>query len=513
MAGKTRGAVSAPAPTGTANLLQDLLKMAAAAEKAGQSDRGPLDYSVEHVGRKIILPADPAPLGLLEAAEILEAMHEEAEQEVAISEVIRSAHFVDGLVAFTDAMEEVFGWTKAVTVQTFFGPKPPVFVDIPISISESRRVITGRFEIPNVKGFVQVGSAMDKGVTVFQIQGKTIRKFQPLFEALAEATRRRVKENSIFRNKSFELLFNSEGGLSDDAPVFIDLSGIETPIFSHETEAAVQANILSPIQHSQRCREHNIPLKRGILLEGPYGTGKTLVSRQAGQEAIKHGWTHIVIREPKNLAPALEFARKFQPCVVFVEDIDREMEGEDRTGKIDAILNTLDGVDSKNSEVMVVFTSNHADRINRAMMRPGRLDAVISVQNPDAHAALRLAKVYGGKLIDPSADYTLAGEALAEQSPAVIRETVERAKLYSMDRITADEQFFLTPEALADSATTMKRQLELLKEKAAPPQDAGTRFIEAIAESAAKLVLSDPATAELRVDTNRKAKEILEHVA
>ena len=494
-------------------LLQTLVQLATQQQKEGTKDRGPMDYEVEHTGKKIILPGEPDPMPLLQAAEILEQMHEEQEQEVAISEIIRSAHFVDGLVAFTDAMEDVFGWTRAVTVHTFFGPKPPMFVDVPVGVNESRRVITGRFEMPNVKGWVQVGSTEEKGVTVFQIQGRTIRKFQPLFEALAERTRQLVKERSIFRNKSFELLFNEEGKISDDPPVFIDLSGTETPIFSHETEAAIQANILTPIQHSQRCRDMRIPLKRGVLLEGPYGTGKTLVSRQAGQEAVKHGWTHIVIREPKNLAPTLEFARKFQPCVVFVEDIDREMEGEDRTSKIDAILNTLDGVDSKNSEVMVVFTSNHAERINRAMLRPGRLDAVISVQNPDASAAMRLAKVYGGQLIDPNADYLEAGEALQGQSPAVIRETVERAKLYSMNRVAAGEQFFLTPEALRDAGATMTRQLSLLEEKVAPPQDAGMVFIETIAQRAAALVLRDPESNKVDKTTLTNTNKILEHVS
>lgn len=508
MAGKTKGA-SGSAPDGKA-LLATLVALATTQQKEGTRETGPLETTVEHMGKKIILPSEPNPMGLMEAAEILEQMHEEQEQDVAISEIIRSAHFVDGLVAFTDAMEEVFGWTRAVPTPTFFGPRPPVFVDVPVSINDSRRVLTGRFEMPNVKGWVQVGSTVEKGVTVFQIQGKTIRKFQPLFEALAEATRRRVKENSIFKGKSFELLFNEEGGISDDAPTFIDLRGSETPIFSHETEQAVQANILTPIQHSQRCRDMGIPLKRGILLEGPYGTGKTLVSRQAGQEAVKHGWTHIVIREPKNLAPALEFARKFQPCVVFVEDIDREMEGEDRTQKIDNILNTLDGVDSKNSEVMVVFTSNHADRINRAMMRPGRLDAVISVQHPDAAAAMRLAKVYGGKLIDPAGDYSEAAEALAGQSPAVIRETVERAKLYSMDKINGDDTFYLTPQSLVDSAATMMRQLALLEEKQVEPLTAGENFIAAVVDGVANRVLGHPSLDKLPQNTLSNTKKILE---
>jgi hypothetical protein len=475
-----------------AGSLAKVLEALVAESKAGQYDRAHLDTEVEYTGKKIILPGEPTPMPIPQAIEVLTSMHEEQEQEVSIREVIRGAHYSDGLVAFAGAMEEVFGWTKATPIRTFFGDILPEFVDIPVNLDESVRVVKGRFTMPNVPGFVETQPVFEDNLWCLQITGKSLRKFQFMFEALAEATRRRVKEESIYRNKAFELLFDADNHVSSESPRFIDVRGAENPLFSRQTEQAIKANILTIIEQTDRCRKMGIPIKRGILLEGPYGTGKTLVSRQTGQTCIANGWTFLVIRKAENVAPAIEFARRFAPACVFVEDIDREMGGEDRDAEMDHVLNTMDGVDSKNSDVMVVFTSNHADIINQAMLRPGRLDAVITIDAPDAEAALRLARNYAGDLWDEAEDYTSIGDHLAGKSAAVIREVVERAKLYALGEVPEGEEFRLTASSLHDSVATMDRQLALLNPKEEPESTAGEAFLDAIADKVVgRLSLSD----------------------
>ena len=477
-----RGSAAGTAnPQFGAGSLAKLLEQLVSESKAGQYDRAHLDTEVEYTGKKIILPGEPTPMPIPQAIEVLSSMHEEQEQEVSISETIRGAHYTDGLVAFAGAMEEVFGWTKATPIRTFFGDILPEFVDIPINLNESIRVVKGRFTMPNVPGFVETSPTFEDGLWCLQITGKSLRKFQFMFEALAEATRRRVREESIYKNKAFELKFDDDNHVSSESPRFIDVKGAESPIFSRQTEQAIKANILTIIEQTDRCRRMGIPIKRGVLLEGPYGTGKTLVSRQTGQTCLNHGWTFIVIRRAENVAPAIEFARRFAPACVFVEDIDREMSGEDRDAEMDHILNTMDGVDSKNSDVMVVFTSNHADIINQAMLRPGRLDAVITIDAPDAEAALRLAKNYAGDLWDDNENYEVIGDQLAGKSAAVIREVVERAKLYALGEVPDGEDFHLTASSLGDSVATMDRQLALLNPKEVEPSTIGEQFINEIA--------------------------------
>lgn len=441
-----------------------------------------LDNVVRREGNEIILPGEPVPMSLGNAIDTLEKIRADEETTIAFHEQIRGYHFVDGLVAFNDAMADVFGWTQSVPTPGFWGSSPPASMDVQVTLNDRRRVLNGRFVIPNMDGHIDTGVCWDEGVPALHLTGQTLKKFQPLITKLAERTRELVRERSIYRGKAFELAFDDEGKVSQEAPKFVDVGGYEEPIFSRHTEAAIKANIFTPITHSQRCRDEQIPLKRGVLLEGPYGTGKTLVSRKAAQLATQHGWTFVVVRNADDLASGVAFARRFQPSVLFVEDVDRSMEGEDRDHAMDRILNTLDGVDSKNSEVMVVFTSNHAEAINQAMIRPGRLDAVIRIEAPDAEAALRLMKTYARDTLQEDGDYTSVGTFLAGKPAAVIREVVERAKLYAISEIGVDEPFHLPPKSLEEAAATMSRQLQLLDAPKDEPENVGDRLIEAIAE-------------------------------
>jgi SpoVK/Ycf46/Vps4 family AAA+-type ATPase len=126
------------------------------------------------------------------------------------------------------------------------------------------------------------------------------------------------------------------------------------------------------------------------------------------------------------------------------------------------------------------------------MLRPGRLDAVITIDAPDAEAALRLAKNYAGSLWNADEDYGPIGQSLEGKSAAVIREVVERAKLYAIGEVPEGEDFHLTAASLADSAATMDRQLALLNPKVEEPSTVGEQFMDAIAERvSARLSLTD----------------------
>lgn len=137
----------------------------------------------------------------------------------------------------------------------------------------------------------------------------------------------------------------------------------------------------------------------------------------------------------------------------------------DRDEKMDAILNTIDGVDTKGMELVVVLTTNHVDTIEPAMMRPGRLDAVISVTAPDAAAVTKLIRLYARGQLDPNTDLTRVGEKLEGQIPAVIREVVERSKLAAIHRMNADEDLTLQSADLEIAANQMLNHVRLMTPK------------------------------------------------
>jgi transitional endoplasmic reticulum ATPase len=148
--------------------------------------------------------------------------------------------------------------------------------------------------------------------------------------------------------------------------------------------------------------------------------------------------------------------------LIFCEDIDRALD-EDRDEATDDILNTIDGIDGKTSNIVTVLTSNFVERIEPAMLRPGRLDAVIEVTAPDAKAVEKLIRYYGGNAIDPNLDLTSVAQHLEGSIPAVIAEVVKRAKLVEVGRSAPGSVIsHLSVESLLSAAKTMRRQLDLL---------------------------------------------------
>jgi transitional endoplasmic reticulum ATPase len=356
---------------------------------------------------------------------------------------------------------------QAIPTPGFFGPNPPATLNVNVDIGKSISVVWGRFVLPGIDGFLQCQAQDTSEGPRFQIVGSIKRKDFAVIRALALLTRQIAKEESIYRGKAIKMEVSEDGDINYDNGIhFLDITGIDPAelIFSATTERQIVTSLWTPIEQTELCRIHKIPLKRGILLEGPYGTGKTLTSTATAIRAVKHGWTFLTINRVSGLSQALHFARKFQPCVIFAEDIDRVVAGDDRTTKVDDVLNTIDGIGSKNTEIMVVLTTNHIENINRAMLRPGRLDAVISVTAPDAEAVKKLVRLYGRSLILSSDPLEKTSVALAGTIPAMIRECVERSKLYAIGRsgIDAAINLIVTDDDICSAAAGMKAHMALL---------------------------------------------------
>lgn len=138
--------------------------------------------------------------------------------------------------------------------------------------------------------------------------------------------------------------------------------------------------------------ERNIPWRRGWLLYGPGGTGKSSIAKALaktlGMPVYQYFLGTLSDQEFSNF-----WQRMDTPCVVLFEDFDSVFEGresltEHKSLTFDTILNHISGVDSQ-SGVFLVVTTNRLDKIDPAMgvsfeggnlsTRPGRIDTVIEV--------------------------------------------------------------------------------------------------------------------------------------
>ena len=414
----------------------DLTKEAAEAEAAKKINWDRLDVGIDYVGRAITLPGEPGKMPLDKAIEALKRKNAEAEQPFQVHEVF-DAYPLDAAVAFVKAMKNLYGWASPQTVMTFFGPKPPQMISVKTGIADDDVVQCpmGAFKLPGVGEMVHtlIGAYGPKDSMAFLIHAEIKHKEKHILLELATETRRILKAESIYRGKAIRLGVNYEGQLDvSDPPQFMDVRAKDELVFDDDIQSQIDTSILVPIRETSQCRKHKIPLKRGVLLEGPYGTGKSLTARMTARECELNGWTFVLLDKVQGLRAALEFANRYAPAVVFAEDIDRVM--EDRDESANDLINTIDGVVSKRSEIMTILTTNFVEKIDKVILRPGRLDAVISLRAPTDEAVKRLLRVYAGTLLDDTANVDLAAHELSGQIPASIRECVERAKLGMIGR-------------------------------------------------------------------------------
>lgn len=491
-------------PVKTATLTSAAPIAAAAATPA--KDWGRVDPDIDYRGKAITLPDDPSKMPLKAAIETLQRKAADEEQETAVIEWI-DTYPMDGAVSFNAAMKAIYGWASPVPEMTFFGPKPPQLRSIKTGPNPEDvvQVPWGSFRLPNVEGEISTKAAPNEGRMMFVIVATVKKKDAYIVKELAAKTREILATGSIYKNKALRLRTNEDGNLDMILdPEFLPTQYINPGelVLNPGEGDQIETALWTPIRHTDACVQHKIPLKRGILLEGPYGCGKSMTANVTSKVAVDNGWTFILLDDVRALKDALLFAKRYSPAVVFAEDADRVAAVRDERGN--DLLNTIDGILSKDSKVITVLTTNFVEKLDVAMLRPGRLDAVISVKAPDAEAVQKLVSIYARGLLEDGTDLAAVGTELAGNIPATIREVVERAKLGMIGRAAST----ISADDLLVSARGMKDHLALLKPKA--PVMTNREMLGFAVEE----VLRD-AVRETGLDDgfHKKIQEIHDHVA
>jgi len=463
-------------------------------QKSKRSQKRP-DPDIVYTGTSITLPESPHKMPLPEAIKVLERKLEDEMTKMDVHEVIEH-HPHDALVAFCWAMKETYGWYSPQTIKTFFGDINPDMVTVKTGPKdhEFQQLPCGMFKLPGMKEPIRV--AQDFNGNQLHILGEVRKGDKQQIIDLVNKARERLRTHSIFRSKAIRLPVDEDGD-----PCFQDVSFIETDyikpdelILNPDEMAQVEGSLWTPIKHTDTCVKHRIPLNRGVLLEGTYGTGKSMTANVTSKVCVDNGWTFILLDDVRALKEALLFAKRYEPCVIFAEDIDRAVEERDQTGN--DILNTIDGILTKNSQIITVLTTNYVDKLDKAMLRPGRLDAVISVRPPEPEAVKRLIRLYGADLVAENDPLDRAAAELAGNIPATIRECVERSKLGMISR--GDTK--VTDDDLYISAVGMQSHMALLNaEKPVISKE------EQLGKAFSDLLVFDPTVVEQNTGLLRKA--------
>lgn len=373
---------------------------------------------------------------------------------------------MDGAHAFESAMRKMWGTAGAgKPIAHMFGVDPPQYITVNTSATETAPVPWGRVGFSPLAIDFYLTEGRNEYGQVFRLVAEGPRKYRKHVEGFFTLVENELRNNSIYRGKAFT-------GTAGN-PTFINTDEIDPSrvVYSEDVLVQLTTNMWSLLRHTEAMRENGMPLKRAVLIEGPYGTGKTLAGRLTAKEAVENGWTYIQARPGKDdLTDVLHTAQLYAPAVVWYEDIDNVASGSN-SAPITALLDALDGVTNKGVEILAGFTTNFVERIHKGVLRPGRLDAVIHIDELDARGYELLVKVTVPEGILGTIDYAAVAEAFQGYVPAYATEAINRALRYSMSRNGGIPTTIETQD-LVNAANGLRPQLalqEAAKEGVAKP--------------------------------------------
>jgi len=232
---------------------------------------------------------------------------------------------------------------------------------------------------------------VSNGLFDVQWEGKELRLLQIQYESSCGPAHRYwilAQEESTARNFFLavtrwstpireEVCVYQEGSWIKDAELFqsIQSSRLENLILPPGLKEAIRDDAACFFASRDRYQQFHIAWKRGLILIGPPGNGKTHMIQALINDLQKPCLYLKSLRaryqnEDRSIREVFDRARVAAPCILVMEDLDSLIDDENRS----FFLNELDGF-RKNEGLLVIATTNHPDKLDPAIVdRPSRFD-------------------------------------------------------------------------------------------------------------------------------------------
>ena len=190
---------------------------------------------------------------------------------------------------------------------------------------------------------------------------------------------------------------------SKSAVSWSDIAGVE------ETKDELR-EVVDFLSDPKRFKALGAQVPKGVLLHGPPGTGKTLLAKAVAHESGAQFFSQSAssfVEMFAGLGAArirrlFKEARENAPAIIFIDELDAvgTERGADISGERDQTLNQLlvemDGFDARDN-VVVMAASNLLDKLDKALLRPGRFDRQVFVPPPDRRGREAILRVHSSE--------------------------------------------------------------------------------------------------------------------
>lgn len=221
-----------------------------------------------------------------------------------------------------------------------------------------------------------------------------------------------------------------------------DIGGLE------EIKESLREVVEWPLTHTQAFHRIGIQPSKGILLFGPPGTGKTMLSKAVATESkanfISVKGSEILSKwfgeSERKITEIFKKAKQASPCIIFFDEIDAIAPmrgsgiGEPRVVErmVNTLLSEMDGLEELRG-VVVIGATNRPDLMDTALLRPGRFDEVVLVPPPDEKARKEILKVHVKRMsLDDDVDLDMLAKKTENYSGADIEALCRKAGMVAL---------------------------------------------------------------------------------